>query len=62
MTGTNDENGKNCASLLLLLLLLLIVICDGAGMYNEMKVMDLYVDDDVVGICYQVCVHPFPQG
>ena len=54
------ERYKHIASLLLplLLLLLLIVIYDGVGMYNEMTIVDWYVDvdvDDDVELCQSIC-------
>jgi len=62
---------KHIASLLLLLLLLLIVIYDGVGTYNEMTIVDWYVDVDIdddvelcqsiCWICYYVGAHSFPQ-
>jgi len=49
---------KHIASLLLPLLLLLIVIYDGVGTYNEMTIVDWYVDvdiDDDVELCQSIC-------
>ena len=49
------ERYKYIASLLLPLLLLLIVIYDGVEKYNEITILDLYVDNDDVRLCQPSC-------